>query len=36
MIILASLIPALVLTTMLMRTKNKTQKLEPVKVKAQK
>lgn len=35
MIVLATLIPAVVLTTMLLRTKKKTKKLQLVKVRVQ-
>ncbi len=35
MIVLASLIPAVVLTTMLLRVKKQTKKLEPIKVRVQ-
>jgi len=35
MIILVTLIPAVVLTTMLLRVKKQTKKLEPIKVKVQ-
>ena len=35
MIVLASLIPAVILTTILLRTKRQTKKLEPIKVKVQ-
>jgi hypothetical protein len=35
MIVLASLIPAIILTVLVIKTKNKIQNLEPIKVKAQ-
>lgn len=35
MMILATLIPAVVLTAMLLRVKKHTKKLEPIKIKAQ-